>query len=85
MSSDRFRMPEGVTDEMRNAAYRCYVDRQGQKGYLAFEDICAIFRAAFKARGGLDRCDMCGEPRDGRDHSGCDRAYIEIVAAGSYP
>jgi hypothetical protein len=25
------------------------------------------------------RCDMCGEPKDGRDHSGCDRAYPETL------
>lgn len=25
------------------------------------------------------RCDMCGEPKDGRDHSGCDAAYPETL------
>jgi hypothetical protein len=25
------------------------------------------------------RCDLCGEPREGRDHSGCDAAYMDVV------
>ena len=31
------------------------------------------------------RCDMCGELREGKDHSGCDVAYTGIVGHGHYP
>lgn len=45
----RFVMPPEMTDEARNAAYRKYCERQVQKGYVAWEDVCACFVAAFDA------------------------------------
>jgi hypothetical protein len=50
--TERFKMPPEITDEMKTAAYRCYVER-AKKGYIAFEDICACFTAAFEARGDM--------------------------------
>ena len=45
----RFKMPPEMTDEMRSAAYQAYCERSAEKGYMAWEDICACFCAAFDA------------------------------------
>lgn len=47
--SRRFKMPPEMTDEMRRAAYGAYCDRLNEKGYIAWEDVCACFIAAFSA------------------------------------
>lgn len=46
----RFRMPAAMTDAARQAAYRTYCTRHAEKGYIAWEDICACFRAADDAK-----------------------------------
>lgn len=54
--TERFVMPPEVTEPMKQAAYCEYVKRSSDnfqrigKSYIAFEDICAIFTAAFAAK-----------------------------------
>lgn len=40
-------MPPEMTDAMRRAAYEVYCARVGNQGYMAWEDVCACFVAAF--------------------------------------
>lgn len=47
--TDRWNTPPEMTPEMREAAYRKYVEAT-QKGYIAFQDIIECFRAAFEAQ-----------------------------------
>lgn len=44
-----------------------------------------VAAALICARSPWQRCEMCGESREGKDHSGCDAAYTEIVGHGHYP
>jgi len=58
MSTIRFEMPPEITEEMKQAAYREYCNRSAEnyrligRSYIAFEDVCACFRAAFAAKKG---------------------------------
>lgn len=45
----RFKMPPEMTDEMRHDAYRSYCNSLSKKGYVAWDDICECFCAAFDA------------------------------------
>lgn len=44
-----FIMPADMTDNMRNEAYIEYCNLS-KKGYMAWDDICKIFVAAFKVK-----------------------------------
>ncbi len=46
MPRPEFEMPREISKEMANAAYRVYCE-ESKKGYIAWADICACFRAAF--------------------------------------
>lgn len=48
-------------------------------GCLQRDLLQRAFKEITRLRNLCDHCDMCGEMRDGRDHSGCDRAYPETL------